>query len=64
MGDFLGIVDPHRDGAGLMAFLSGLFGIACVIWSAVSKTKQHLFLLLTLIAAVMVVAMPFICVAH
>lgn len=61
---WMGIVDPHRDSTGIVSLLIGLFGVACVVWSAVSKTRQYLFLLLALVVAAMVVAMPFVCVAH
>ena len=44
--------------------LSGLSGIVCVIWAAVRKTEQSLFLLLTALVSMMVVLMPFVCVAH
>lgn len=62
IADSLGVADPHRDGTAVWAMLSGLSGIACVIWAIASKTNQSLFLLLTSLVSMMVAVRPFVCV--
>ena len=64
LGDWLGIVDPHRDATAIPELLCGVAGIVCVVWAAVRKTEQSLFLLVTLVVSAMVAMMPFVCVAH
>lgn len=58
----LGFTDLHRSFLAVPAMLAGLSGIACVIWAAIGRTEQCLFMLLTAVISLAVTVIPLICV--